>query len=213
MSSPKDKGSTKRHTIGRIIDTAKHEFAHRGYASARMDEIAKAAGVTKQAIYQYYASKDELLAAVLYQTADELFSEWGAVDFEGMPPPVALRTYLHHLLDQYQRNRYLAGLTVEGLRLSHEQASPQLRYAELAPVLIERMSRILASGVQSGDFKSVDARFFLTTATLLITGVFSSPYPMTVMLGVDVNTAEGELAWCEYILKFLMNSILVTPEE
>lgn len=213
MPIPKDKESSKRDTVRRIIEAAKLEFAHKGYVSARMDEIAKAAGVTKQAIYQYYSSKDALLADVLYQTADELYAEWHDMDFENMSPPQALRTYLLHAHDQYKRNSYLAGLTVEGIRLAHEQASPQLRYAELAPLLVERMSKILESGVRNGDFKSVDARYFLTSATLLITGAFSSPHNMMVMLGLDVNTPDGEIAWRNYVVDFLMDSILTPAGE
>lgn len=50
-----------------ILDAALDVFGEKGFAGARLDEIAKRAGVSKGALYLYYATKEEMFAAVITQ--------------------------------------------------------------------------------------------------------------------------------------------------
>jgi AcrR family transcriptional regulator len=50
---------------GRVIAAAFSEFAAHGIAGARIDRIAKAAKTSKERVYAYFRSKDELYAAVI----------------------------------------------------------------------------------------------------------------------------------------------------
>jgi len=47
-------------TRDRILAAALAEFAGRGYAAVSIEEIAEAAGVTKGAVYYWFADKDDL---------------------------------------------------------------------------------------------------------------------------------------------------------
>jgi TetR/AcrR family transcriptional regulator len=49
----------------RLLKAATFEFAERGFAGARIDEIARRAKLNKQLIYHYYGGKQQLYAAVL----------------------------------------------------------------------------------------------------------------------------------------------------
>jgi AcrR family transcriptional regulator len=49
----------------RVIAAAFSEFAAHGIAGARIDRIAKAAKTSKERVYAYFRSKDELYAAVI----------------------------------------------------------------------------------------------------------------------------------------------------
>ena len=53
-----------------IEDAASELFAERGYAEARLEDIAAAAGVTKQLLYQHFRSKKELHMALLAKHRD-----------------------------------------------------------------------------------------------------------------------------------------------
>lgn len=50
---------------GEIVDAALAVFAEKGFAAARLDEIAKRAGVSKGALYLYFETKEELFRAVV----------------------------------------------------------------------------------------------------------------------------------------------------
>jgi TetR/AcrR family transcriptional repressor of mexJK operon len=55
-----------------IVKAAETLFLQQGYAVSSMDQVAKEAGVTKQTVYRYFSSKNELFAAVMQrvQTAE-----------------------------------------------------------------------------------------------------------------------------------------------
>jgi AcrR family transcriptional regulator len=55
----------KSQTRERLIDAAAAVFAQRGFEVATLDEVAAAAGYTKGAVYSNFASKTDLLIALL----------------------------------------------------------------------------------------------------------------------------------------------------
>jgi AcrR family transcriptional regulator len=59
--------STKRdETRGRLLDVARRLLVERGYHGVTIEQIAKAAGVSRQAVYAYhFGSKSEFLIALL----------------------------------------------------------------------------------------------------------------------------------------------------
>ena len=50
-----------------ILAAALGVFAEKGFAGARMDDIAQRAGVTKGTIYLYFESKDALFDAFVHE--------------------------------------------------------------------------------------------------------------------------------------------------
>lgn len=57
MGKIRDAERTRR----KILDAAKEEFFANGYTGARIESIAKRAGLNKQLIYHYFKGKDELI--------------------------------------------------------------------------------------------------------------------------------------------------------
>lgn len=55
----------KEHRPSELLDAATDIFVARGYAAARLDDIAARAGVSKGTLYLYFASKEELFKAVV----------------------------------------------------------------------------------------------------------------------------------------------------
>jgi len=56
----------------RLLATAKEEFLKKGYEMASLADICSAAGVTTGALYKRYKGKEELFAAVVAQTIQNL---------------------------------------------------------------------------------------------------------------------------------------------
>ena len=52
-----------------IVEAALEVFAEKGFAAARLDEIASRAGVSKGALYLYFETKEELFRAVVRDVA------------------------------------------------------------------------------------------------------------------------------------------------
>jgi AcrR family transcriptional regulator len=55
----------RQQTRARLLDAAGQVFARRGFHAATIDEVAEAAGYTKGAVYSNFASKDDLVLALL----------------------------------------------------------------------------------------------------------------------------------------------------
>ncbi|GAB93897.1 TetR/AcrR family transcriptional regulator [Gordonia rhizosphera] len=52
------------HTRTLLLDAAEDVFAEKGFAPATLDDIARAAGYTKGAIYKHFSTKEDLFLAV-----------------------------------------------------------------------------------------------------------------------------------------------------
>ena len=66
-------GRRKPYDLDRLTNVALGVFADRGYDGASMDDVARAAGITKAAIYHHVGSKEELLARGLERALTALF--------------------------------------------------------------------------------------------------------------------------------------------
>jgi AcrR family transcriptional regulator len=56
----------------RILEAAQTVFASEGYSGATMDAVATKAGLTKPTLYQYFASKEALFAAMMTARRDDM---------------------------------------------------------------------------------------------------------------------------------------------
>jgi len=70
----------RRHTI---LRAAEEVFVERGLAATTMDDIARAAEVSKGTLYLYFKSKDDLYLAIATATVAELLEELKAQDSAG----------------------------------------------------------------------------------------------------------------------------------
>jgi AcrR family transcriptional regulator len=62
------------YDIDRLTDVALAVFAQRGFDGASMDDVARAAGITKAAIYHHVSGKEELLERGLRRALEALFA-------------------------------------------------------------------------------------------------------------------------------------------
>ncbi len=70
--SDKKKTRNSALTKAKILEAAEDEFAQKGLAGARIDEIARISGFNKNMIYQYYKSKEKLYETVIYNEYSKL---------------------------------------------------------------------------------------------------------------------------------------------
>src|SRR5450755_3805570 len=73
QTKSKDAAQTRNpeRTRERILSAALKEFAAKGFAGARVDEIARRAAINKRMLYHYFGGKKELFRAVLRRKIGE----------------------------------------------------------------------------------------------------------------------------------------------
>jgi AcrR family transcriptional regulator len=86
-------------TRANLIATARRLFAERGYSGVGTEEIVRAAGVTRGALYHHFAGKPELLEAVYEQVEGELTEKIAGAALGGSDPMAALRAGTEMFLD------------------------------------------------------------------------------------------------------------------
>ncbi|WP_308252011.1 TetR/AcrR family transcriptional regulator [Pseudonocardia sp. KRD291] len=59
---------------GSLLEVAVGEFNTRGYDATSMEDLSRAAGITKSSFYHHFAGKEALLRAALERAVDGLFS-------------------------------------------------------------------------------------------------------------------------------------------
>jgi AcrR family transcriptional regulator len=72
-----------------ILDAAQHVFEQYGARRANVEDVARAAGVSRSTLYRAYPNKDALLAAVLIRQFDLFLAELDQVA-SGLPPREAV---------------------------------------------------------------------------------------------------------------------------
>ena len=77
-----------------ILDAAEGLLAARGYADLTVGDIAEAAGLTRGALYFYFASKQDVLIALVARTVQALQDKSGAALADTAPVPDVISTAL-----------------------------------------------------------------------------------------------------------------------
>lgn len=136
-----------------LLRAARKEFAAKGLEGARVDEIARRAGVNKQLVYHHFTNKVTLYRMVLEDAYAGIRAEEIQLDaYDGDPHEVMVRLVAFSF-DYLAANRdFVALLTDQNLhRARHLKKSENL--PQMHSPLIAMISKTLERGVASGRFK------------------------------------------------------------
>lgn len=87
-----------------ILEVATQEFADRGFAGARVDEIAARTRTTKRMIYYYFGSKELLYIATLEKAYEAIRITEQSVDIDNLDPVAAVRKLAELTFDRHEAN-------------------------------------------------------------------------------------------------------------
>ena len=79
MNTPKTRRRRKAARPAEIIEAGLQEFAERGFAGARLEDVAARAGVVKGTIYRYFESKEALFEAAVHSRIVPILDEVGGL--------------------------------------------------------------------------------------------------------------------------------------
>jgi AcrR family transcriptional regulator len=112
-------------TRRKLVKTARRLFAKRGYADVSIEEIVRAAGVTRGALYYYFEEKVHLFGAVAVSMGEEIAAKVESVAAGEKRPEKRLEVGLQALLDVFlepdvRRIILIDGPSVVGWKTWHE---------------------------------------------------------------------------------------------
>jgi AcrR family transcriptional regulator len=140
-----------------ILDAAFAVFAERGLAAARLDDIARRAGLSKGTIYLYFANKEELFREVVRSTVISALERSEAVVESEPDPRQALIAWMEGYW-QWLRSPVFPGM--HRLVTSELHSFPDLA-AFYATEVVERKQRItcrmIERAMDAGLLRRMDA--------------------------------------------------------
>ncbi|MCC6925352.1 TetR/AcrR family transcriptional regulator [Novosphingobium sp.] len=77
-----------------ILLAARDVFNARGYAGTRMDDIARAAGISKAALYLQFDGKEALFQALVNELIETMLPQAAPAEFGDLPAEAILRQFI-----------------------------------------------------------------------------------------------------------------------
>jgi TetR/AcrR family transcriptional regulator len=193
-----------------LLSAARQEFAVQGLAGARVDEIAAKAGISKQIIYYYFGSKDELFQAALVSSYEEILAN--NLDYLGKAPrgspATRLRSLIVHFFDRIGSHREVISLIVEENRYGGQH----LRHTDLphrsSKPIIGHIAEILAEGEAVGLFRpNIEARQLFLDIMSMCLFYFTNLYTVSAVVGADLSTRAAVKARRASIVRSILDSL------
>jgi AcrR family transcriptional regulator len=153
LPRPASRTNDPVRTMSEILDIATQEFAQKGLAGARIDEIAERTRTSKRMIYYYFDSKEGLYLAVLEEAYRRVRAVEAQLHLEDLAPEVALRKLVEFTFDHHAGNedyiRLVMGENINRARFLGQSKSIQ---GMNIPAL-DSISRLYERGVKQGLFR------------------------------------------------------------
>jgi AcrR family transcriptional regulator len=167
-----------------ILQAARTEFARSGLGGARVDQIAKMAGINKRMLYHYFGNKDELFCAVLEANYAHKRDSEKALELEQAEPVEAIRKLIALTWDYYLKHpEFLTLLNSANLhQAKHLKKSTEIR--KMHTPFVSMIKGVLDKGVSQKIFKkNVDpAQLYISIAGLSYF-YLSNQYTLSAIFG------------------------------
>lgn len=140
-------------TMANIVEVAMAEFAEKGLAGARIDEIAAATHTSKRMIYYYFQSKEGLYLAALEEAYRRVRTTEAELKLDDLEPEAALRRLVEFTFDHHAGNEpYIRMVMSENINRGQFLAqSTSIQALNLKA--ISAIEKLYARGVAQGVFR------------------------------------------------------------
>jgi AcrR family transcriptional regulator len=140
-----------------ILDAALDLFVEKGFDAARMEDVARRAGLSKAGVYLYFDSKDALLKALITREVTPVAQRAEALAAAGTADPEqALRMIATFVVSRLADARVFA---VPRLVISISNRFPEIAAFYRAEVIDRArlaVTTIIRAGIAKGDFRDID---------------------------------------------------------
>lgn len=94
----------RQQRVMQILDAALDVFAHKGFHSATIADIAQKAGIAKGLLYHYYSSKEELLSHIVINGMNNLIEKFDE-NHDGVLTDAEMELFINDMFRKIVENR------------------------------------------------------------------------------------------------------------
>ncbi|MGD2253737.1 MAG: TetR/AcrR family transcriptional regulator [Anaerolineales bacterium] len=171
----------------RIFQAASQLFIRQGFHETSMQQVAQATGLGKSTLYDYFASKEEILLFFVESLMDVTHVAASEISAQDLPAPEKLSRIVHSLWQYLEENRAMAILIAKEASRLGEEATRRLavRRAKYRHIL----EGVLAQGVEEGSLRPMDPRMIALALHSMISVPF---YDWLVRPEADKGRADAD---------------------
>jgi len=141
-----------------IITAAEDVFTKKGFAEARMDDIAEETGLSKGSLYNYFKSKDDLIIAILDRIFQREFKTFDELDYSKMSSTEIVNHFVDTVAKDIKLMLRLMPIAYEFLALAFRNKTVQKALKVYVNRYMNILVPIIENGIASGEFKEVDPK-------------------------------------------------------
>lgn len=196
-----------------ILEAAKKVFMQRGYAGARMQEIADEAGINKAMLHYYFRSKEKLFRVIFEETAMDLLPKLGlALEGEGGVLE-KLEKIVRIYVSVIQENPHIPMFILHELSQNRaEFINTVKRKAEHFPNLPAFFGQIMEEQA-AGQIKDVPPLHLMLNVMGMVIFPFLARPVVTNLVGMPAEQYDAALEdRADVVVAFLKNALVVKDE-
>jgi TetR/AcrR family transcriptional regulator len=178
-------------TEQRILEAARTVFLRSGTAGARMQEIAREAGVNQALLHYYFRSKERLSAAVFQQIASRIFPALVQTLAADTSLDEKIDALVGVYLDNLSQNPFVPGYLISELH-HHPQRVQQLLSIAIGAQpqtvmlpLLKKLEKQIDEQVRAGTMRRIQPQHLIINVVSLCIFPFAARPMLSIAFGLD----------------------------
>jgi AcrR family transcriptional regulator len=201
-----DAAGGRTATRASLLDAASALMREGDTMEISLSEIAQKADVNSALVKYYFGSKRGLFLALLERDAHAAIERLGHLLEMDVSPTQKLRLHLTGLVNAYALYPYNTRLICTLIRDSSEEEAKQISDRYVRPIA-DAQARLLAEGVQAGEFKPCDPTMFYFSVVGACEEIFVSRQILKYCFGVSTFSASQRKLFTEQVTAMLLGGI------
>ena len=166
-----------------ILSAARRCFIEGGFHPTRMDDIARAAGLSKGGVYFHFKSKQEVFDSLVREEFENSMVFLESVTREEGPIAEKMQAIAQHYLQYFSQAPEAPRFFIVMGEMALRDEALANRLLEMQRTFVERIAHLIDEGIAEGMLRPVDAQAIGAVLKALLDGVEglnALRYPMDV---------------------------------
>lgn len=191
MAKEKDQINTEK----RILEAARRVFTTKGYAAARMDDIAKEAGINRALLHYYYRNKDRMFEIIFEEGFKNAFIGLNNVLLSKQELKPKINAIVEIYFDTISKHPDLPLFVISELATNPDRLAQILARTEIATLeVMAAFKNQVRKEVRKGTIKNIDGTQLLINVLALVIYPFIARPILKMVMQMDDASFDKMMA-------------------
>ncbi len=184
-----DKVKLDNQTEKAILEAAGKVFTRKGFAAARMEDIAKEAGINRALLHYYFRSKNKMFDLIFDQRVHEFFSGLGEIIGSDRNLEEKIRAIMEHEITILIAHPYLPIFVLQEVNQNPQRMLEHAQKAGAHPgMLLKKFSIQVKNEIKKGKIKPIDpSQLLMNIMSMAIYPFIAKPILKTILETDDIG--------------------------